>query len=91
MQKQREKGLCFSCNERFTPSHRCAIKQLFVFDAEVGVLIMTIWGTSLQRRLTRMQVTCLAQQIPNLNLEDKDRILGGAIDRRCYLYLYLNC
>ena len=37
MQKRREKGLCFSCNERFTPGHRCAIKQLFVFDAEVGV------------------------------------------------------
>jgi hypothetical protein len=36
MQKRREKGLCFSCNERFTPGHRCAIKQLFVFDAENG-------------------------------------------------------
>ncbi|KAJ0046470.1 hypothetical protein Pint_04288 [Pistacia integerrima] len=30
------KGLCFSCNERFMPGHRCAIKQLFVFDAENG-------------------------------------------------------
>jgi hypothetical protein len=37
MQKRREKGLCFNCNERFTPGHRCAIKQLFVFDTEVGV------------------------------------------------------
>ncbi|KAJ0076522.1 hypothetical protein Patl1_35324 [Pistacia atlantica] len=36
MQKQREKGLCFSCNERFTPGYRCAIKQLFVFDAGNG-------------------------------------------------------
>ncbi|KAA8525944.1 hypothetical protein F0562_007956 [Nyssa sinensis] len=36
IQKRREKGLCFSCNERFTPGHLCAIKQLFVFDAEGG-------------------------------------------------------
>jgi predicted aspartyl protease len=36
MQKRREKGLCFSCNERFTPSHRCAVKQLFIFDVETG-------------------------------------------------------
>ncbi|KAJ0084604.1 hypothetical protein Patl1_29568 [Pistacia atlantica] len=36
IQKRREKGLCFSCNERFTPGHRCAIKQLFVFDAGNG-------------------------------------------------------
>ena len=37
MQKRREKGLRFSCNERFAPGHRCANKQLFVFDVEVGV------------------------------------------------------
>jgi hypothetical protein len=51
-------------------------------------LIMIVRGTNQQRRLTRMQVTCLTQQIPNFDLEDKDRVPGGAIDRRCYLYLY---
>jgi hypothetical protein len=26
------------------------------------------------------EVTCLAQQFPDFDLEDKDRVLGGAID-----------
>jgi hypothetical protein len=34
MQRHREKGLCFSCNERFTPGHRCAAKQLMILEAE---------------------------------------------------------
>ena len=90
MLKRKEKGLCFSCNKRFTLGHWCAIKQLFVFDVEVGV-DNDYRGTNQQWRLTRMQVTCLAQQIPNFDLKDKDCVPGGATDRRCYLYLYLNC
>ena len=27
------------------------------------------------------EVDCLRQQFPNLNLEDKDRVQGGAIDK----------
>jgi hypothetical protein len=41
---------------------------------------MTVQRTNQQWRLMRMQVTCLAEQIPNFNLEDKDYVPGGAID-----------
>jgi hypothetical protein len=27
MQKRREKGMCFRCNEKFTPGHRCQTPQ----------------------------------------------------------------
>jgi hypothetical protein len=30
----REKGLCFSCNERYTPGYRCAVLRLFTIEAE---------------------------------------------------------
>jgi hypothetical protein len=33
MQKRREKGLCFSCNEKFTPGHRCQKPQAFLLEA----------------------------------------------------------
>lgn len=33
-QKRREKGLCFNCDERFTPGHRCEVKHLFIIEAE---------------------------------------------------------
>jgi hypothetical protein len=36
MQKRREKGLCFNCDERFTPGHRCEVKHLFIIEAEPG-------------------------------------------------------
>ncbi|KAF3952555.1 hypothetical protein CMV_021899, partial [Castanea mollissima] len=32
MQKQREKGLCFSCNEKCTPGHRCAASQALLTE-----------------------------------------------------------
>lgn len=31
-QRKQEKGLCFRCDEKFTPSHRCKNKQLNVFS-----------------------------------------------------------
>jgi hypothetical protein len=34
MQQRREKGLCFNCNERYTPSHQCTVPQLFIIEAE---------------------------------------------------------
>ncbi|KAF8405746.1 hypothetical protein HHK36_007823 [Tetracentron sinense] len=34
MQKRREKGLCFNCNERYTLGHRCAVKQMFLIETE---------------------------------------------------------
>jgi hypothetical protein len=33
MQKRREKGLCFGCNEKFTPGHRCQKPQAFFIEA----------------------------------------------------------
>jgi hypothetical protein len=33
MQKRREKGLCFGCNEKFTPGHRCQKPQTFLIEA----------------------------------------------------------
>lgn len=32
LQKRREKGLCFNCDERFIPGHRCKIKQAFLTE-----------------------------------------------------------
>ena len=32
MQRWREKGLCFNCNEKFTLGHRCATSQAFVIE-----------------------------------------------------------
>ncbi|XP_038986462.1 uncharacterized protein LOC120111962 [Phoenix dactylifera] len=32
MQRRRERGLCFNCNERFTPGHRCKTPQLFLIE-----------------------------------------------------------
>jgi hypothetical protein len=34
MQQRREKRLCFNCNERYTPGHRCAVLRLFIIEAE---------------------------------------------------------
>lgn len=32
MQRMREKGLCFNCNDRFTPGHKCKTPQLFLIE-----------------------------------------------------------
>lgn len=32
MQKRREQGLCFNCDEKFTPGHRCKTKQAFLIE-----------------------------------------------------------
>ena len=28
----REKGICYNCDEKFTPGHRCAEKKLYLLD-----------------------------------------------------------
>ena len=32
MQARREKGLCYNCDERFRPGHRCKKQQIFVLE-----------------------------------------------------------
>lgn len=32
LQKRREKGLCFNCDERFTPGHKCSTRQAFLVE-----------------------------------------------------------
>lgn len=32
MQKQSEKGLCFNCDKKFTPGHRCKTIQVFLIE-----------------------------------------------------------
>lgn len=32
MQRGREKGLCFNCDEWFTPGHRCKARQAFLIE-----------------------------------------------------------
>lgn len=34
MQKWGKNGLCFNCDERFTPRNRCEVKHLFIIEAE---------------------------------------------------------
>uniref|UniRef100_A0A6N2LI86 Alcohol dehydrogenase-like N-terminal domain-containing protein n=1 Tax=Salix viminalis TaxID=40686 RepID=A0A6N2LI86_SALVM len=33
MQKKRAQGLCFNCEEKFTPGHRCKGPQLLLLEA----------------------------------------------------------
>lgn len=33
---RREKGLCYTCDEKFSPNHRCANKQYMLIDCEEG-------------------------------------------------------
>ncbi|XP_052203044.1 uncharacterized protein LOC127808510 [Diospyros lotus] len=34
MQKRREQGLCFNCNEKFTPGYKCKVAQSFLIEVE---------------------------------------------------------
>ena len=34
MQRRRAQGLCFSCDEKFTPGHRCRKSQLLLLENE---------------------------------------------------------
>jgi hypothetical protein len=34
MQKRRENGLCFNCNKRYIPGHRCAVPHVFIIEAD---------------------------------------------------------
>ncbi|CAA0829951.1 Unknown protein, partial [Striga hermonthica] len=34
IQRRREKGLCFTCNEKFAPGYKCKGKEIFVLESE---------------------------------------------------------
>nr|KYP44409.1 hypothetical protein KK1_034096 [Cajanus cajan] len=34
MQVRRDKGLCFTCDDKFSPNHKCPNKQYFVLQCE---------------------------------------------------------
>ena len=34
LEEKREKGLCYSCDSKYTKGHRCAEKKLFYIDCE---------------------------------------------------------
>ena len=34
MQKRRAQGLCFNCNDKFTPGHKCQGPQLLLLDCQ---------------------------------------------------------
>lgn len=34
MQAQREKGICYSFNEKFGPDHKCKNQKLFILEVE---------------------------------------------------------
>ena len=41
MQRRQAQGLCFNCNERFTPGHRCSQPQLLLLgikEEEPGIV-----------------------------------------------------
>lgn len=59
MQTQRAKGLCFNCDEKFVPGHRCAKPQLLLLDGgfdidedddegepEISLHALTGWSSS---------------------------------------------
>ncbi|KAF2292987.1 hypothetical protein GH714_034620 [Hevea brasiliensis] len=37
MQNRRAKGLCFNCDERFVPRHKCSKPQLLLLDGGIGI------------------------------------------------------
>ena len=34
LEENREKGLCYSCDRKYTKGHKCAEKKLFYIDCE---------------------------------------------------------
>ncbi|XP_042488048.1 uncharacterized protein LOC122068247 [Macadamia integrifolia] len=36
MQQRREKGLCYNCDDKYAPGHRCKTRQLFLLEYEDG-------------------------------------------------------
>ena len=36
LEEKREKGLCYSCDSKYTKGHKCAKKKLFYIDCEIG-------------------------------------------------------
>ena len=34
LEEKREKGLCYSCDRKYTKDHKCAKKKLFYIDCE---------------------------------------------------------
>ena len=34
MEEKREKGLCYSCDRKYTKGHKCVEKKLFYIDCE---------------------------------------------------------
>jgi hypothetical protein len=38
MHKRREKGLCFGCNDKFTPGHQCQNTQVLFIEFEARTL-----------------------------------------------------
>ena len=34
LEREREKGLCYSCDSKYTKGHRCVEKKLFYIDCE---------------------------------------------------------
>lgn len=41
LKKKRSLGLCFSCDERYTPGHKCKQPQLFIMEGEQDVEVET--------------------------------------------------
>ncbi len=35
MQARRDKGLCYNCDEKFAPRHRCKTQQVFLLETIV--------------------------------------------------------
>ncbi|XP_043694404.1 uncharacterized protein LOC122645127 [Telopea speciosissima] len=60
MQERRAKGLCYNCNERFVPGHRC--KKLFLLE-----------GCYEEEDATWEETDARQHQLSELGLEDKTR------------------
>ena len=46
MLARREKGLCYNCDERFGPGHRCKKQQIFILETMEEALIRCGFGYS---------------------------------------------
>ncbi|KAF3456106.1 hypothetical protein FNV43_RR00753 [Rhamnella rubrinervis] len=88
MQRKRKQGLCFYCNEYFTPGYRCRKSQLLLLEGhndESDTFVeesLVQWKYLIVEESTRNKKnTNLMNQFSNVDLEDKHPFGQRSIDK----------
>lgn len=80
MQERRNKGLCFNCNEKFRPGHKC--KKLFSLEAcwpeeEETLLDDDEEGGHMEVEETTLESLCMPYLAPKFRRQCAERELWG--------------